>query len=100
MTKRENASTVAHRSERKLRERNSKLEQTGGPSPSFAFRISSFATALWGLVRTVSGDDAYERYLAHHWEKHAHEGPPLNRKEFYRRRLEHKYDPANPSRCC
>ncbi|MEE9234801.1 MAG: YbdD/YjiX family protein [Candidatus Acidoferrales bacterium] len=67
---------------------------------ALARRSLGVGVAAWAWLRAVSGDDAYERYLAHHQEKHAGQGPPLSRKDFYRQRLEHQYDPANPSRCC
>jgi len=50
--------------------------------------------AVWGWLREVSGDDAYERYLA---AGHA-DGGKLSRGEFYRQHLEQKY--SRPCRCC
>lgn len=47
-------------------------------------------------LRAVSGDDAYERYLAHH--ANAHEGEPLSRREFYAEREGAKW--GGISRCC
>ncbi len=39
---------------------------------------------LWAWLREVSGDDAYERYLAH--QASAHPGQtPLDRRAFFRR---------------
>jgi uncharacterized short protein YbdD (DUF466 family) len=54
---------------------------------------------LWQGLRTLSGEDAYERYLAH-WRDHhgAADGPPLDRKTFYKRRLDRKWSGVN--RCC
>lgn len=51
---------------------------------------------LWYL-RELSGDSAYDHYLAH--ERSAHPGnQPMDRGEFYRRRQDEKY--MNPgSRC-
>jgi uncharacterized short protein YbdD (DUF466 family) len=49
-------------------------------------------------VRTLAGDDAYERYLAHRACHHADGGPPPTRAEFYRRELERKWN--RPHRCC
>jgi len=54
---------------------------------------------LWRLVRTLSGDDAYERYLAHWNECHAAaEQGPLSRKAFFRAELERKW--CGVKRCC
>ncbi len=53
---------------------------------------------LWAWVRRLSGDDAYERYLAHWREHHADDGAPLNRKQFYKAELERKWNRIR--RCC
>ena len=53
---------------------------------------------LWGALRTVTGDDAYERYLAHWRAHHAGEGAPLDRKAFFRAELERKWNGIK--RCC
>jgi uncharacterized short protein YbdD (DUF466 family) len=45
----------------------------------------------------VTGDDAYERYLAHRRERHSGE-PPLDRGTFYRRELDRRW--TQPNRCC
>lgn len=51
----------------------------------------------WALIRQMSGDDAYDRYLAH--QASCHPGQPvLNRKEFFQRRLTRKWQGI--SRCC
>jgi len=52
--------------------------------------------AATGMLRALSGDDAYERYLTHHARAHA--GPALSRREFYREREERKW--SGVSRCC
>jgi len=52
--------------------------------------------AAAGLLRALSGDDAYERYLTHHARAHA--GPALTRRQFYREREERKW--SGVSRCC
>lgn len=41
---------------------------------------------VWRIVRTISGDDAYDRYLA------GRDGSPLSRREFYDQRLHQKWD--------
>jgi len=52
---------------------------------------------LWKVVRRLSTDDAYERYLAH--QANAHPGTsPLSRRAFYLREQEHKWTGVN--RCC
>jgi uncharacterized short protein YbdD (DUF466 family) len=53
--------------------------------------------ALWQGLRAVSGDDAYERYLAHH--ARAHPGiAPLSRRAFYEDEERRKWSGIN--RCC
>jgi len=53
--------------------------------------------ALWRALRTLSGDDAYERYLEH--REHAHPGTPvLSRREFYVDEQRRKWGTIN--RCC
>ena len=53
--------------------------------------------AAWRYVRAVSGDDAFERYLAHHAVHHALE-PALSRKDFFTDRQRQKW--TGVSRCC
>ncbi|MEY8039278.1 YbdD/YjiX family protein [Saccharopolyspora cebuensis] len=49
-------------------------------------------------MRGVVGEDAYERYLAHHRAHHPDEAP-LPEREFWRRHVDRQE--ANPgSRCC
>ncbi|MGH8659433.1 MAG: CstA-like transporter-associated (seleno)protein [Gammaproteobacteria bacterium] len=52
---------------------------------------------LWGALREASGDDAYERYLAHWRARPSHE-KPLSQAEFYRTELERKW--SGLRRCC
>jgi uncharacterized short protein YbdD (DUF466 family) len=54
-------------------------------------------TTFWSVIRTLSGDDAYERYLAHARERHA-DARPLSRREFYDRQQRDKWQGV--SRCC
>ena len=49
-------------------------------------------------VRRLSGDDAYERYLAHRQARHADEGAPLDRKTFFKTEQERKWNGIR--RCC
>lgn len=54
---------------------------------------------LWSGLRRVSGDDAYERYLAHWHEHHGHEGgEPLDRKGFFKAEQARKWNGVR--RCC
>jgi uncharacterized short protein YbdD (DUF466 family) len=53
--------------------------------------------ALLRLVRQLSTDDAYERYVAHHEGRHA-DTPLLNRRDFYLQQQQHKWTGVN--RCC
>lgn len=52
---------------------------------------------LWQVVRQLSGDDAYERYLAHHAAHHPGK-LPMSRAEFFRCRQDEKWQGIN--RCC
>jgi len=52
---------------------------------------------LWHYLRQVTGDDAYERYIAH--QKLAHAGEPaLTRQQFFKLRQDEKW--SKVSRCC
>ena len=51
----------------------------------------------WCYLREVTGDDAYERYLAHHAQVHPGE-PPLSRDQYFRDRQDRKW--SKISRCC
>lgn len=56
---------------------------------------------LWHVIRQLSGDDAYERYLKHHAEFHATtaDAPPaLSRQDFFKYWQESKWTGIN--RCC
>jgi uncharacterized short protein YbdD (DUF466 family) len=53
----------------------------------------------WAALRELTGDDAYERYLAHRRSHHAHDaGAPLDRKTFYREEQRRKWEGVR--RCC
>jgi len=52
---------------------------------------------LWHFVREVTGDNAYDRYLAHHRLHHPGQ-PPLSPRDFYRQQQERKW--SRVSRCC
>jgi uncharacterized short protein YbdD (DUF466 family) len=56
---------------------------------------------IWQRIRQLSGDDVYERYLAHYAEHHAGEvdgTPPLSRAEFFRQWQDQKWQGIK--RCC
>ena len=54
-------------------------------------------SAFFRALRQLSGDDAYERYLAHHSQTHPTE-TPLGRSEFFRHEQERKWNGVR--RCC
>jgi len=53
--------------------------------------------SLWKVVRRLSGDDAYERYLAHQAEHHPQQ-PAQSRAEFFKEWQEAKW--KGVKRCC
>lgn len=54
---------------------------------------------LWALVREATGDDAYDRYLAHWRARHAADGAtPLDRAAFCREEQRRKWEGVR--RCC
>jgi uncharacterized short protein YbdD (DUF466 family) len=53
--------------------------------------------ALWQALRSLSGDDAYERYLRHAAAHHPGE-PLMTRRDFYRDAEEARW--SGVSRCC
>lgn len=59
--------------------------------------MGKLLNSLWSAIRRLSGDDAYERYLAHHAAAHSGE-VPLSRKEFFKREQERKW--GGIRRCC
>ena len=63
------------------------------PAPRLWPRLAS----LWGVLRALSGDDAYERYRAHHAARHAGE-PCMSRREFCAEAEGRKWSGVN--RCC
>ena len=53
----------------------------------------------WRVLRELSGDDAYERYLAHRRALHTADATtPLSRREFFRAEQQRKWDGVQ--RCC
>jgi uncharacterized short protein YbdD (DUF466 family) len=54
---------------------------------------------LWAMFRELTGDDAYERYLAHWQAEHGADGSaPLDRAAFCREEQRRKWDGIR--RCC
>ena len=56
---------------------------------------------IWSNVRQLSGDDAYERYLAHYNEFHIGKDdaePPLSREAFFKEWQDGKW--KGIKRCC
>lgn len=53
----------------------------------------------WRRLRTATGDDAYERYLAHWHSRHAQDGgQPLTRREFHAAEIQRRWNGVK--RCC
>lgn len=62
-------------------------------------RPVKFIKKCWLGLREMTGDDAYERYLAHWRGHHAQEGgEPLSREAFFKQELERKW--SGVKRCC
>jgi uncharacterized short protein YbdD (DUF466 family) len=53
--------------------------------------------AFWQIVRRLSGDDAYERYLQHH-AAHHHDQIPLSKAVFFKQWQHEKWNGIK--RCC
>jgi len=61
--------------------------------------LQALARRIWNGARAASGDDAYERYVAHWRARHAAGGGrPLDRKAFYQAEQERKWNGVR--RCC
>ena len=60
-------------------------------------QMRSAAKTVWECVRTVTGDNAYDRYLQHHEQTHPGT-PPLSRRAFYDESMDQKWSGIN--RCC
>lgn len=53
----------------------------------------------WQWIRRLSGDDAYEQYLMHFAQHHAHEDKmPLSRQAFFKQWQDKKW--SGIKRCC
>lgn len=68
----------------------------------FGKLLKSAATgtaSFWQALRSMAGDDAYERYLSHWQSTHSEEGgEPLSRKAYFRAELERRW--SGIKRCC
>lgn len=54
---------------------------------------------FWHGIMTLTGDDAYQRYLRHWQQEHAgSEQHPMTRREFYLAEQQRKWN--KPNRCC
>jgi uncharacterized short protein YbdD (DUF466 family) len=58
-----------------------------------------YAKRLWQSIRQLTGDDAYEHYLAH-WQAHhgCEAGQPMDRKTFFDAEQERKW--SGVTHCC
>jgi uncharacterized short protein YbdD (DUF466 family) len=52
---------------------------------------------FWRTLRTLTGDDAYDKYCEHHLAHHANE-PVLDQRAFYLQNQQKKWGGIN--RCC
>jgi uncharacterized short protein YbdD (DUF466 family) len=59
--------------------------------------LSTAWRRTWAALRAITGDDAYDRYLAHRRLRHPSERA-LDRDAFYRSELERRW--KQPGRCC
>ena len=60
-------------------------------------RLKNLPRDIWRVIRRLSGDDGYERYLAHHAATHPDE-PALSRQEWFGRQQGQKW--SGVKRCC
>lgn len=64
---------------------------------AFALQLIDALQAAWRAVRTLAGDDAYERYCEHLRMNHPDQ-IPLSRREFYIVNQQEKW--SGIKRCC
>jgi uncharacterized short protein YbdD (DUF466 family) len=64
---------------------------------AFALQLIDVLQAAWRTLRTLAGDDAYERYCEHLRRNHPDQ-TPLNRREFYIVNQQEKW--SGIKRCC
>jgi len=68
-----------------------------GTDVAFERGLRAAAIRVWSFLRELTGDDRYERYLAHHRAGHVDEAP-LTRREFFAREQDRKW--SGVKRCC
>jgi uncharacterized short protein YbdD (DUF466 family) len=61
------------------------------------FTVKTWLQQLVALIRQISGDDAYERYLEHQAQCHD-DSPVLDRRAFYIEEQQRKW--SGIKRCC
>ncbi len=59
--------------------------------------VRQFLSSGLSLLRGVTGDDAYEKYLAH-MRTNEPDTPPMGEREFFRAQMEQKWSCING--CC
>jgi uncharacterized short protein YbdD (DUF466 family) len=59
--------------------------------------LTAMCRQLWKGLRSISGDDAYERYLEHQRRRHP-DAVPLERAEFHAAEAARRWSQVN--RCC
>lgn len=59
--------------------------------------MNRWISTVWRLLREISGEAAYERYLVH-WRVHHAGEPPLSRADFFKAQQERKW--SGIKRCC
>jgi uncharacterized short protein YbdD (DUF466 family) len=59
--------------------------------------MACWLARCWRALRSITGDDAYERYLVHRAHAHPDE-PPLDQRDFYLQQQRAKWSGVN--RCC
>lgn len=60
-------------------------------------RLGLRARTFWAAIRALSGDDAYERYVAHHGARHP-DRELLSRRAFYLQEVQRRW--SGVTRCC
>ncbi len=60
-------------------------------------KLKQRCSSVWSVLRELSGDDAYERYLKHHAISHPLE-TPLERAAFFKAEQRRKWEGVR--RCC
>lgn len=65
---------------------------------SMRTRFAQLLRGIWSALRNLSGDDAYERYLAH-LKRHHPEMEPPSRRSFFLAEQQRRWN-GGPNRCC